>query len=300
MFRIDPGTCVGWIALTVSDLSKSLDFYKNVLGFGQVGELDGAVVLGSADNVPILILHEQRGAEPRPPDRRGLYHYAILYPSRKDLARAFTRVAHSWSFEGFADHIVSEALYLSDPDGHGIELYADRPREKWTRTSLNELRMATLPLNIDSLLQELRGEGSSKSLDPGYRLPPGTRLGHIHLHVSSLEKAEQFYHHILGFDITLKTYPGALFLSAGGYHHHIGANIWAGLNAPPPSNNHVQLKSFSLILPTRKAFEMLLTQLADHKIEIEHSLMHRLEGYAGSTVTDFDGNHVELAVRVNH
>lgn len=300
MFRLDPATSVGWVGLTVSSLGRSLDFYTGVLGFRRVGVLGDAAVLGADENVPLVILHEQKGAEPRPPNRRGLYHFAILYPSRRDLARAFTRVAHSWSFEGFADHLVSEALYLSDPDLHGIELYVDRPRGRWTFTSFNELRMATLPLNIDSLLEELRGEGVSKSLDPGYHLPSGTRIGHIHLHVSSLEKAEQFYHGLLGFDITLKSYPGALFLSAGGYHHHIGANIWAGLNAPPPSENHVQLKSFSLLLPSWKSLETLLKRLTESGVYVEDGLVHGFEGYEGVTVTDFDGNHVELAVKDNH
>ncbi|BAJ51020.1 glyoxalase family protein [Candidatus Caldarchaeum subterraneum] len=299
MFRLDPATGVGWVGLTVSSLGRSLDFYKGVLGFRQFGMLGGAAVLGADENVPLVILHEQRGAEPRPPNRRGLYHFAVLYPSRRDLARAFTRVAHRWSFEGFADHLVSEALYLSDPDLHGIELYVDRPRERWGFTSLKELRMGTLPLNIDSLLQELSGEGSSKSLDPGYRLPSGTRIGHIHLHVSSLEKAEQFYHGLLGLDVTLRSFPGALFLSAGGYHHHVGANIWAGLNAAPPSENHVQLKSFSLVLPSRRSLELLVKWLLENGVDVVDGLVHGFEGYEGVTVMDFDGNRVELAVRVN-
>ncbi|MDJ0270630.1 MAG: VOC family protein [Aigarchaeota archaeon] len=297
MYRIDTLAGIGWVSLTVSDLDRSLDFYIGLLGLRRVCEVnDRGVGLGVEDNEPLVILYEQRGGKPKPPNTRGLYHYAILLPSRRDLARMFVRIAHSWDFEGFGDHIVSEALYLHDPDGHGIEIYADKPAEKWRYNKLNEIEMATLPLNLDDLLKEVRGEAKD-ILSKDWVMPSGTKIGHIHLHVSSLEKAEKFYHNILGFDITMRRYPGALFMSAGGYHHHIGANIWAGVNASPTPSECVQLKSFSIKLSMMKQLNLLVNQLKAFNYEISKSLFNRIDNYTGITVKDLDGNVVEIVAK---
>jgi len=297
-FRIDAAASVRWVSLTVSDLSRSLDFYQRVMGFVELDRVDGdGVVLGCMDMTPVIVLYEQKNARPKPFNTRGLYHYAVLLPSRKALAQAFTRLANLWDFEGFADHLVSEALYLQDPDGHGIEVYADRPRERWSLDTFGQLRMATLPLNIDSLLEELRGEGTRNSLAEGWKLPDGARLGHIHLHVSTLQKAEQFYHKLMGFDVTLRGYPGALFMSAGGYHHHIGVNTWAGVEAPPPPSESVQLKSFSIELPTQASLNQLVERLRNKGCVVEEGLVNPVKGYMGYVVRDFDGNKVELITR---
>jgi catechol 2,3-dioxygenase len=297
MYRIDPQAGIGWVSLTVSDLARSLDFYLRLMGMRRVCDLsDGGVGLGVRENHPLIILYEQRGARPKPTNTRGLYHYAILLPSRRDLARAFIRLTHHWDFDGFADHLVSEALYLRDPDGHGIEVYADKPAEEWRYNRLDEIEMATLPLNIDSLLEEVKGEGIRKTLSENWEVPAETKIGHIHLHVSNLESAETFYHRILGFDITMKSYPGALFLSAGGYHHHIGANIWAGADAPPPPPDSVQLRSYSIRLSSNTQLSNLIANLRANNCVVREGLIHRIEGCSGIAVTDPDGNNIEIVV----
>jgi len=298
MHRIDPLAGIGWVSLTVSDLQRSLDFYTRLLGLRIVCEF-GGIGLGVQENEPLVILYEQRGAKPKPSNTRGLYHYAILLPTRKDLAKAFIRLAHKWEFEGFANHIVSEALYLRDPDGHGIEIYADKPSEKWTYNRLDEIEMATLPLNLDSLLKEIRGEKISDLLNDHWSMPKGTKIGHIHLHVSSLEKAEKFYHKILGFDVTMRTYPGALFMSAGGYHHHIGVNIWAGINAPPPPSDCVQLKSFSIRLTNKDEIIKIRSILNNSSIPTKDELVNKIPRYSGFTTSDFDQNVVEIVIKID-
>ena len=154
----------------------------------------------------------------------GLYHFAILLPDRQALGRFVTHLAEVGAHAGSADHLVSEALYLSDPDGLGIEVYADRPRASWTTSGDGDERaeivMATEPLDLRSLVGEAGGERWTG-------MPAGTVIGHVHFHVGAIREAEAFYHAALGFDKTAWTYPGALFLSAGGYHHHVGTNIWA-------------------------------------------------------------------------
>jgi len=289
---------IGWVRLTVSDLQRSLDFYIRLLGLRRVCELDnGGLGLGVQENEPLVILYEQRGAKPKPPNTRGLYHYAILLPTRRDLATIFVRLVHQWDFEGFADHIVSEAIYTHDPDGHGIEIYADRPSERWRYNRLNEIEMATLPLDIDDLLKEIKGERIQDILDQDWRMPPGTKIGHIHLYVSSLEGAEKFYHEILGFDITMRTFPGALFMSAGGYHHHLGVNIWAGANAPPPSSDHVQLKSFSIKLTKQDEVVKIRKRLNNLGLPILDEQLNRVPRYDGFMTKDFDQNMVEIVTR---
>ena len=156
--------------------------------------------------------------------------------------------------------------------------------------------MATLPLNIASLLKEIQEESVRDILNRKWSMPDGVKIGHIHLHVSSLEKAEEFYHHILGFDVTMRTYPGALFMSAGGYHHHIGVNIWAGVNAPPTLRECVQLKSFSIKLSKAEKLREMVNNLRRHNCSIKGSLVNKVKNYVGVTVEDFDGNSVEIVV----
>lgn len=290
---------MGWVCLTVADMMRSLSFYRDLIGLNVLAEGSGRVVLGLLDNEPLVILEEQKNVKPSPPGTRGLYHYAILLPSRKDLARTFARLAHRWSFEGFADHLVSEAVYLRDPDGHGMEIYADRPVDGWRRTRRGEIMMDTLPLDVDSLLGELKGEGLSKALQTGWLLPSSTRIGHIHLSASSLRKAEEFYHGLLGFDVTNRGIPGALFMSSGGYHHHIAINIWAGENAPPPTSNHARLKSFAIKLPSIKHLRQTVEKLRTANVEIRDGLLNSVKGFTGISTEDFDGNFVELAVRTS-
>lgn len=231
---------IGSVSLTVTDLDRSVSFYRDVLGFQEVSR-EGPTSLLSANTDRVLVeLHERRDAVPRPRRSTGLFHFAILVPSRAALGRSLRRLAdRQWPLSGAADHLVSEALYLNDPDGLGIEIYRDRPRETW-RTANGELAMATDPLDVQSVADEPGAE------TPWQGLESGTAIGHVHLHVSRLEEGEAFYCGQIGFEPIVRRYPGALFVSAGGYHHHLGMNTWVGVGAPPPPENAVGMRSFTV------------------------------------------------------
>jgi catechol 2,3-dioxygenase len=227
---IDPDTVIGKVALTVSDLARSRDFYKRAIGLQAADGADGAIVLSAADGHPLVELHGDSSAPKLDRRASGLYHLAILLPTRLDLAFALARLAEArWPLDGASDHLVSEALYLSDPDGHGIEIYRDRPREQWRQTD-GRLEMATLPLDLRDILGEL-----SQATERQPNAPAGTTIGHVHLQVADIPEAEAFYHGVLGFDVMVRSYPGALFVSAGGYHHHLGLNTWQSLRSGAPS-----------------------------------------------------------------
>ena len=256
MARIDPDTTLGPVRLTVSDLNRSRSFYEQAIGLHARELADGRLGLGVGDE-PALI--ELRGDSSAPRLNRratGLYHLAILLPTRRDLAFALARLAQvRWPLDGASDHLVSEALYLSDPDGNGIEIYRDRARSEWRRVG-DQLQMATLGLDLDSLLGELRGASELPA-----SAPAGTRIGHVHLQVADLARAEAFYHGLLGFDVMVRGYPGALFVSAGGYHHHIGLNTWHSAGAAPPPAGSVGLRSFTIHLPDHDALESVLARI---------------------------------------
>jgi catechol 2,3-dioxygenase len=242
-------THIGGVHLQIRDLGRSLAFYRDLLGFREVGR-EGTTVLLSApgSRSPLLALTERRDARPKPPRTTGLYHVAIRVPTRRDLARTFRRLIEAeWPFQGFSDHGVSEALYLPDPDGNGLEIYRDRPRAQWPWRE-GQLAMVTRPLDVEGLLQE----GAS---EPWSGLPPETDIGHVHLHVADLDEAEAFYSGILGLAVTQRNYPGARFFAAGGYHHHVGTNTWAGRGAPPPPPDAVGLRAFSLVVPDEEAWQ---------------------------------------------
>src|SRR3954467_2590969 len=236
-------TRMGAVRLTVGDLDGVRDFYRDAIGRRGLDGADGVVRLGT-NGESLVELTGNPDAPPRPRGTSGLFHLAILVPTRADLARALQRVAEAdWRLSGAADHLVSEALYLNDPEGNGIELYRDRPREEWpVRDGVPQ--MDTLPLDLDGVLGELRREDGQASM------PAGTRIGHVHLNVGDLTAAEAFYSGALGFDVTVRGYPGALFLSAGGYHHHLGLNTWAGEGAPPAPASARGLRAFHVELPT--------------------------------------------------
>ena len=247
-FRLPDSTRIGYVHLRVSDLKQSSAFYRDLLGLKKVKRLDSTVHLSASDEQsPIVMLTEESSARPRPLHSAGLFHAAFLLPDRKELAKMFKRLYdNQWPFEGFADHGVSEALYLADPDGNGIEIYADRPRAQWPRRH-GELQMGTGELDLKSLFSELRENGEAWT-----GIHPNTTIGHMHLQVSNLQKAEHFYHQLLGFDVTQQTFPGALFLSAGGYHHHIGLNIWNSKDGSPLAQDAVGLIRFGIEIPDRQ------------------------------------------------
>jgi catechol 2,3-dioxygenase len=236
---------MGAVRLTVADLAGARGFYRDAIGLSELGPEDGVARLGTAGDSaqPVVELVGDPDAPPRPRGTSGLFHLAILVPTRADLARALQRVAEAgWRLSGASDHLVSEALYLSDPEGNGIEIYRDRPREEWPVRD-GVLQMDTLPLDLDGVLGELRREDAEAAM------PAGTRIGHVHLNVGDLTAAEAFYSGALGFDVTVRGYPGALFVSAGGYHHHLGLNTWAGEGAPPPPAGSLGLNRFEVVLP---------------------------------------------------
>jgi catechol 2,3-dioxygenase len=257
-------THVGSVALTVASLDESLPFYRDVLGFAVASRTDATATLAAGGSGYLVELAELPGARPKPRHSTGLYHFAILVPSRLELARALRRlVMADWPLQGVADHGVSEALYLADPDGNGIEIYVDRPREQWPRR-IGQLQMTTDPLDLANLLQELDRHPRS---DAG--LAPDTSIGHVHLHVASLPEAEAFYCSVLGFDVTQRNYPGALFLSAGGYHHHVGLNTWAGAGAPPPPADAAGLRYFTVVVPDGAALESLVARAEATNLAVE-------------------------------
>jgi len=252
---LDPATHVGLVTIAVSSLERSLRYYQSGLGFTVKEQKEGLVLLGAATGSPILALFEQPNAQPQPTHTTGLYHFAILLPTRKDLGRFLSHLVESRTpLGGYADHLVSEALYLSDPDGNGIEVYHDRPRSTWTWHN-GHVDMVSDPIDLDALMAEGRQDNSVWSGLPAY-----TTLGHMHLRVADIPQGVQFYHGILGFDI-VQQMPSALFVSAGGYHHHIGMNTWQSRNGPPPPHDAVGLRFFTVQLPDATALAQVVARL---------------------------------------
>ena len=257
---IHPATQLGPVTIRVADVSRSAGFYEEALGFRSVGRARGLPALGGqGSDSPIVLLQETPGARPAR-QASGLYHFAILVPSRPALGRVLRRLAKAGVQIGEADHLVSEALYLSDPDGNGIEIYRDRPRDQWGWSN-GAVQMATEPLDLEDLLREAE-------IDPGEPdgLPAGTRIGHVHLQVSDVRKAVEFYHGILGFDVVAQ-WQGAAFLSAGGYHHHIGLNSWSSRGQPPAPPGSSGLESFVVTVPTGEEKERLAGRLREAGVQ---------------------------------
>ncbi len=279
---IHPDTTIGMVSLTVSDLGRSLAWYQEALGFSVHRNGHGAAHLG-AGGVDLVQLVERPDAR-QVPGTTGLYHFAVLVPSRLALAQSLKRIAATQtSVQGFADHGVSEAIYLPDPDGNGIEIYRDLPRESWPVRN-GQLQMVTDPLDLDDLLSELdQGKPSLNGLHPE------TAIGHIHLHVADIPQAEAFYHDLIGFDLMQRFGGSATFLSAGGYHHHLGGNTWAGVNAPPPPQDAVGLRWYTINLPNEEALQPVTDRLRAARIGIQ-------ERDEGLLVRDPSGNGVVLAV----
>ncbi|HSV13973.1 MAG TPA: VOC family protein [Tepidisphaeraceae bacterium] len=256
-------THIGAVALTVADAQRIAAFYRDVLGFRVHLEAASQIALG-AGGPDLLILHENPQAPSPPAHSTGLFHLAILLPSRAALAQSLRQLAQSRTpLQGASDHLVSEALYLADPEGNGIEIYRDRPREQWLMRN-GQLQMSTDPLDIESLMGEL-----AQHDEPWPGLPPLTRIGHVHLRVADIPAAEAFYHGVLGFNITTRYGPAASFLSAGGYHHHIGVNTWSSRGAAPPPPGARGLRHFTIQLPDEAERDRTVARLiaSGHKVQ---------------------------------
>jgi catechol 2,3-dioxygenase len=246
-------TRMGAVELTVSDLERSLGYYRRSIGLGVREQGDGRASLGGASE--LLVLHEVPGAQPAPRNT-GLFHFALLVPERRDLAAWLAHaIREQVPMTGVSDHFVSEALYLRDPDGHGIEIYADRPRELWEG---QVAKMTTEPLDLENLLREL----DDPEREPFDGLPGGTVMGHVHLQVADIPETLRFYRDVMGFDEMATLGSQATFLSAGGYHHYVGANTWASAGAPPPPERSASLRLATVVLPDSASRDEVVGRVA--------------------------------------
>jgi len=274
-FRLPAASGLRRLALRVRDLDAAVSFYADRLGMPVTGRDGGRVVLAPAGGAFVLDLEHAPLAPVRPHPSIGLYHFAFLLPDRASLAAVIRRLLEArWPVDGASDHGVSEALYVRDPEGNGIELYRDRPRETWSIGPAG-VEMMTAPLDVAGLLAEAKEPGP---------LSAEARFGHIHLHVGDLAEGERFYAGVLGLDVTQRSYPGALFLSVGGYHHHVGLNTWAQGRRPP--DGATGLIGYDWAIPAG-ALGPLRTHLRDRGTPFEDT-------GTGIAVTDPAGIGVDL------
>jgi catechol 2,3-dioxygenase len=271
---------MGPVELSVSDLERSLDYWQNAVGLRRLAREDGRASLGAGTRELIVLVAEPGARSAR--GHTGLYHVALLLPSRPDLARWLAHAARDRiGLEGLSDHAVSEAIYLRDPDEHGIEIYADRPREQWDGR-VREL-MTTIPLDVDSLFGELDDPRTADFEG----LPDGALVGHTHLCVADVDSTVAFYRDVLGFEVMAQLGPMAAFLAAGGYHHHIGANTWESRGASPAPPGTARLLSATIVLPSTEDVQRLAARVADEGQEPE-------ERDGGVAVRDPSGNRLLL------
>jgi len=274
-------TKMGAVELTVSDLERSLDYYRTAIGLQVLDQAGGRASLG-VDSTELVALVEQPGAPPSD-GYTGLFHFALLVPDRAALARWLAHSARDRvTLTGLSDHVVSEAIYLRDPDRHGIEIYADRPRETWEGRVAS--RMTTIPLDVDNLLGELDDPGSER-FDG---LPGDTVMGHVHLKVAGIPETVEFYRDVLGFELVAGRGNEAAFLSAGGYHHHVGANTWESAGAPPPPAGSAALRHATIVLPSVEERDELVGRVAESGAEPQDTP-------EGPLVRDPSGNALVLA-----
>ncbi len=263
-YRLPAETHIGRVRLQVSDLERSLEYYKSVIGMRELGRTASSAELGAQGDERVLIeLDEMKSARAVP--RRGLlglYHFAILLPERGALGAFLQHLSEIGAYAGMSDHLVSEALYLTDPDGLGIEVYADRARSTWNALN-DQIVMATNSLDVQNLIAAANGKKWEG-------MPAGTVIGHVHLYVGDIGAAENFYHSGLGFDKIVWSYPGALFMSAGGYHHHLGVNTWAQ-GAPNATDADARLLDWELVLPNSTSAEEAAGALEKAGYSIERS-----------------------------
>jgi catechol 2,3-dioxygenase len=271
--RLAPGTRMGPVELTVTDLDRSVPFYEDSIGLRLHRREGGTAALG-AGGEDLVVLAEEPAAR-RAGRHAGLYHFAILHPSRLELARAAARLAATRTpIDGASDHGISEAIYLPDPDGNGIELASDRPKEEWP--DLSTMSGGPDPLDLRALLELTAGEELHPSVDPE------TVIGHIHLHVGDLDASTRFYRDVVGFDV-MTTLPSAVFVAAGGYHHHVGFNAWRGAGVPPAPEDAVGLRHFTVLLEGQTELDALRARAEQAGVPVE-------EAPDGLLVRDPSGN----------
>ncbi len=286
-FKIHPDTQIAHVELQVADLARMTAFYSGLMGFQIIDSVDGRVRLSATGQLPALLtLTERKGARLQPQARTGLYHTAFRFTGRQTLATTFLRIISAgWPLQGASDHLVSEAIYLADPENNGIEIYRDRPREQWPRLGDGSLEMANAPLDLHKLIEEADQQAAQAGI-----IDAGTDIGHMHLQVSNTATTAAFYNNLLGMDIIVN-WPSAIFLSAGGYHHHLGANTWHSQNAPRREEDMTGLRSYAYRIPDEAGWLAVLQRVQN--TQYEHAAMER-DGQPGIAVADQDGNRVEL------
>ena len=278
-FHREPNTFVGQVSINVTNLESAITFYQNIIGFQVLEQTERKAVLTADGKTGLLTLEQPVDVIAKEGRTSGLYHFALLLPTRADLSIFLRNLLQTGYKFGASDHIVSEALYITDPDGNGIEIYRDRPSSEWTWSN-GEVSMVSDPLNGESLLAESDSEWKG--------LPADTIMGHIHLHVSDIQKAEEFYMKGLGFTI-VSHYPQAIFIATGGYHHHIALNTWQGVGAPTPKKNSVGLNWYTLVFPSEEARGKVIEQLREigASVQVENDLF---------VTEDPSGNKIHLVV----
>ncbi|MFG3613607.1 VOC family protein [Rummeliibacillus sp. G93] len=282
IFHTKPTTFVGHVKIKVQNLNRSLQFYKDILGFNILEQTASTAKLTTDGKTSFLSLEQPENVIPKQERTTGLYHFAILLPEQKDLANIVVHLVQNGIRFGSSDHLVSEALYLNDPDGNQIEIYRDRVPSEW-KWNDNEVDMAVDPLDFDTLLKHATPD------QPWDRMPKASVMGHVHLHVSELIKTEEFYVKGLGMEVVNRFGDQALFLSYGKYHHHLGVNTWNGVGIPAPAENSVGLESFTLLFDNdevRKQAVMNLEKIGAKILEEENQYV----------TVDPSGNRIVLAV----
>lgn len=281
-FHVKPNLYIRDLTLNISDIDRAVTFYTDILGFKVLHQEEKKVILTVDGKTPILTLLKPVGVTAKESRRTGLYHFAMLLPSRADLGSfLLNMIQKGQSIPGASDHLVSEALYLSDPDGNGIEIYWDRPAVTWTWKN-NQVAMSTDPLDAESLL----AEGATKAWNG---MPTDTIIGHIHLHVADLQAAVEYYTKVFGYEVVCEYGGQAAFLSTGGYHHHIALNTWNGIGAHAPSENSVGMKEFSIVLPTEDYKQNVIESLKT----LNSSFLNKDENLY---TNDPSNNHIALVL----
>lgn len=281
-FHREPNTFVSQVNLKVANLERSVTFYQEVIGLQVLNQTNSTAELTADGKTVLVSIQQPNDVVSKQGRTTGLYHFALLLPTRADLGRLLKHFLQvRYPLQGASDHLVSEAIYLADPDGNGIEVYADRPASGWSWNN-GEVEMATVALDAESLLAEGEGEAWNG-------MPAGTIMGHIHLHVSELQKTEEFYTKGLGFEVVTRYGGQALFISTGKYHHHIGLNTWNGVGAPPAAENSVGMESYTMVFPSEEQREQILSQLKEMGVAVTEE--------KGAYITaDPSGNRIRLEV----
>jgi catechol 2,3-dioxygenase len=293
---------VGSPILRVRNIDKILAFYEKKLGLQvkrrRQDDYGNAVYELGFEQIDypeesLLQLHHDPNARNASPHSAGLFHFAILVPNRKSLASAYLALKNSEvHYDGFADHLVSESLYLKDPENNGIEIYRDRPARDWPRDAEGNILMDTLPLNLQSIVSEMDRLESGNAV----AFPIGARIGHMHLRVTNLERSIKFYHEVLRLDITVDwTSMGAAFLSAGGYHHHVGMNTWHSMNGEGHSGNVLGLENFTITIPDMPSFDRLRSAVKSHYVSSEQQQRKQRSDENQFMVSDPDG--IQIVIR---